>query len=74
MNSYAKVFNMVLKLHYSLPCSLYKIKVDEKLEDLLQNYVRMHQITCFPGGKPVSYTEYHIFLANRCCLEFQDCY
>lgn len=43
MSSYANVLDMVLKLqHYSLPCSLYKIKVEERLEDLLQNYTRMH--------------------------------
>lgn len=42
---------MVLKLqHYSLPCSLYKIKVEERLEDLLQNYVRMNQIAFLLEG------------------------
>lgn len=72
MNSYANVLNMVLKLqHYSLPCFLYKIKVEERLEDLPQNYVRLPQIMVFSGGKPVSYTGYHISLANICCLEFQ---
>lgn len=71
MNSYANVLNIVLKIKHYLPCSLYKIKVEERLEDLLQNYVRMHQIMFFSGGKPVSYTEYHLSLANGCCLEFQ---
>lgn len=48
MNSYANVLDMLLNLqHYSLPCSLYKIKVEERLDDLLQNDVRMHQITFF---------------------------
>lgn len=39
---------MLFKLqHYSLPQSLYKINLEEMLEDLLQKYLRMHQVIFF---------------------------
>lgn len=56
--------------HFSLTYSLYEIKVEERLEDLLQNYVRRHQITFFLEGCLCHIQ--NISLANGCCLEFQD--